>query len=182
MHLINPTEDYKPWDVAACGLSKKPRAIKHPRIKTSTSNKFIKWPIDRYVYEYDTSGDEPQTTSRSLSCFLWHISAPFTCCFVFLVTRTMTPGGQTEWQDLNTNTVEKPAYLVKELDRSSYWTCFSEVVKPFKWQFSVPWGTESVMRPEHYEIKCKKILSSSTSPNETWNSNVVQYGRFEVPK
>lgn len=29
--------------------------------------------------------------------------------------------------------------LVEELDRSSYWTRFSEVVEPFKWQFSVPW-------------------------------------------
>ena len=78
-----------------------------------------------------------------------------------------TYSGTWAWHDVNTYSGESmnTAYLGKELDRSSYWTCFSEVVKPFKWQFSVPWGTESVMRPGHSETQenvIKLLLTNVT--------------------
>lgn len=70
----------------------------------------------------------------------------FRCGKVKLGVLQIAPAGK-HWNngDLELNkqkTVRSTATdtnLVEELDRSSYWTRFSEVVEPFKWQFSVPW-------------------------------------------
>lgn len=54
--------------------------------------------------------------------------------------------------------------LVEELDRSSYWTRFSEVVEPFKWQFSVPWKqSQCLVRSRESDSKPNKIIASDQS-------------------
>lgn len=43
---------------------------------------------------------------------------------------------------------QKGSHLVEKLDRSSYWTHFSEVVKPFKRQLSIPCRQEPGEAPK----------------------------------
>jgi len=68
-----------------------------------------------------------------------------------------------------THTAGEPAYLVKELDGSGYGTGFSEVVEPFKWQFGVPWGTESVWRRQEHHKQRDVIDFTDT---DTWGSHI----------